>query len=106
MKKKCLNCDNTFDQPEGKREKRFCSDNCRASYNQKNKSEFVRVPREEWEKMQEVVEQKEEDVPRETQKTEKQEIMTLPKIKAMCPKELTGLARTNWIYEKRKEYKI
>lgn len=39
------------------------------------------------------------DVPRE-----KTDQMTLPKIKAMCPKELTGLARSNWIFEKRKEH--
>ena len=37
MNKKCLNCDNIFEQPKGKREKLFCCDVCRAKYNQKSK---------------------------------------------------------------------
>lgn len=37
MKTKCLNCDNTFDQTEGKRQRLYCSDKCRATYQQKKK---------------------------------------------------------------------
>lgn len=107
MIKKCLNCDKEFEQPEGKREKKFCSDNCRAAFNQKNKSEFVRVPRDEWEKIKDGVNEQKENVSHETlPENSKKEAMSLPKIKAMCPKELTGLARTNWIFEKRKEFNI
>lgn len=35
--KQCLNCKKEIVQVEGKREKHFCDDNCRASYWQKNK---------------------------------------------------------------------
>lgn len=68
MIKKCLNCDKEFEQPEGKREKKFCSDNCRAAFNQKNKSEFVRVPREMWEKMNDDTKKEESVLPPETKK--------------------------------------
>lgn len=35
-KKQCINCSKEFEQPEGKREKKFCSDKCRATFNQKD----------------------------------------------------------------------
>lgn len=104
MIKKCLNCDNEFKQPEGKREKKFCSDNCRAAFNQKNKSEYVRVSRETWERMKtpDEPETKVTDLTGEQKKTN----YTIATIKAMCPKELKGLARSTWIFDKRKELGI
>ena len=38
--------------------------------------------------------------------TAKVVVITLEKIKEMCPKELTGINRAIWIDEKRKEYGI
>ena len=34
----CKNCDKEIEQKEGKREKSFCSDNCRAKHWQKQKT--------------------------------------------------------------------
>ena len=34
---KCLNCDNVITQTPGKRQKKFCSDLCRAKYGQRRK---------------------------------------------------------------------
>lgn len=104
MIKKCLNCDIEFEQPEGKREKKFCSDNCRAAFNQKNKSEYVRVPRDEWQKIKESVEQS-QNVSHETlEELPKEGSMTIERIRAECPKSLAGLDRTEWINNKRKEF--
>lgn len=45
---KCLNCENKFEQPYGKREKRFCSDKCRVDFNQKRKAKTKTIPMEMW----------------------------------------------------------
>lgn len=51
MVKNCLNCGKDFEQPKNRREKKFCGDGCRASYNQKTVNpslSFVEEPGGRW----------------------------------------------------------
>lgn len=48
MNTKCLNCDKDICQTDGKRERLYCSDTCRAEYNQKQKRKTIAVPIEHW----------------------------------------------------------
>ena len=43
--KKCLNdrCQKEFEQPEGKRDKKYCSDSCRSAVNQRKKTKTVNI---------------------------------------------------------------
>jgi hypothetical protein len=38
MTTNCLNCDKPIDQTNGRRERKYCGDNCRAAYHQKKKA--------------------------------------------------------------------
>jgi hypothetical protein len=42
MKENCLNCSTKIFQKEGSRERKFCSDSCRASFHQKNNKKPLR----------------------------------------------------------------
>jgi len=39
---KCLNCNKTLEQTEGKKERKFCSDKCRMSYNRKSEQKIIK----------------------------------------------------------------
>ena len=42
MREQCLNCEAPISQKEGSRERKFCSDSCRASFHQKNNKKPVK----------------------------------------------------------------
>ena len=48
MNTKCLNCEASISQVEGKRERLYCSDKCRADFNQKKKRKTVSVEIDLW----------------------------------------------------------
>lgn len=92
----CLNCGNEIVQPVGKAKKLYCNSTCRSNHFQRKKKlggdptsfakkrkpsvkGFVKKPSNE---------------------------MTIEKIKAMCPSNLTGLARSAWIFDERQKYGI
>ena len=52
MNTKCLNCDKEISQTNGKRERLYCSDNCRAEFNQKKKVTTKRVLLSDWVKLE------------------------------------------------------
>ncbi len=59
---RCLNCEAELNSSEGKREKKYCNSNCRASHYQKThpktqEKKIKRVPIEKWNKMQEELEE-------------------------------------------------
>jgi len=52
MNTMCLNCDKEICQTDGKREKLYCSDKCRADFNQKKKVKTKRILLSDWIKLE------------------------------------------------------
>lgn len=125
--KECLNCGQELALLPGKRVKVFCNSTCRSNYWQKadrlekagkTDEEVVKIlsqiTKNNKPKNKKRIEKERNTVAVISAKiqnplTESQMIRpprTLDELKALCPKELTGFEKSQWIGTKRQEYGI
>lgn len=110
----CKHCKKDLEHLPGKRKKEFCNDTCRSNFWQKErrkKNNAVKLAKEKKEPEPVVPPEKEEQ--KEEVKEQPKSVPTtncLPKtldqLKALCPPELKGFDRSEWIGKKRQEYGI
>lgn len=126
--KECLNCgQNLIDLP-GKRKKVFCNSSCRSNYWQKSDrlekegksieeivsilSSMIKAKKSKPKKVQDLSKPNTEIKPVEQPKsnyvidTGNKNPTTLSELKALCPPELTGFERSEWVSKKRIEYGV
>lgn len=106
--KKCIYCGQTFKAVTAK--KKFCSDKCRVYFNRGiNSTEISKAKHIKSANMSRIII---EDLVSEKFKDKKYPLAesecftpkTLQELKTLCPQELTGLERSQWIANKRQEY--
>lgn len=96
MKKKrdnCKYCNEPMDAKTTRKE--FCSVKCKVYWHRDNEPKKVAPKKEESDKSTQTGSKKEGEVPK-----------NLYELKKLCPENITGLARTAWIFDKKKEYGI
>lgn len=105
---KCLECQKEVPQTAGKREKLFCNSTCRSNFWQKAKRKNLEAQKERRPP-------KSTYIPYETisvsAKTTTKGVTslspkTLLELKSLCPKELKGFDRSQWIAKERQKYNL
>ena len=106
----CKHCKKDLEHLPGKRKKEFCNDTCRSNFWQKErrkKNNAMKLAKGKKEPEPVVPPEKEEpkEQPKSVPDTNARP-KTLDQLKALCPSELKGFDRSEWIGKKRQEYGI
>lgn len=116
----CLNCSAPLSHTPGRRPKKFCSSSCRVKHCLKKKKAGkevpptpVIVPQKPKTQVKDLTKPTNEIKPAEQPKTnytvntaEEKKPRNLDELKALCPPELTGFDRSNWVATERQKYGI
>lgn len=99
---KCANCGQELTHTEGRRKKKFCTENCRIKFHYKNHPRSKKKPTASPKIEQKAALPK----PPPVIVLPQQRPRNLDELRAMCPKELDGLDRSDWIRTNRQKYNI
>ena len=107
MTKKCLQCGVEVPQTDGRKARLFCSANHRNKYYYAQKTAGKEPKKRGRKPVSEITQNHNSPInPAPDNTKEEVVVITLDKLREMCPPELTGIDRTMWIQEQRKKYGI